>query len=269
MAESIVSADYAHNMAGKLSHYHDRHQILYIKSGVASITIDHRHYQAKAGAIVLISRYERHSIKVESADYARYSVHISPAVSAVNSEQSALLSVLVNRPDNFRHVIDTHPYEHKLDGLFEEILSEMENRGQMNQEMLNLLLFQVLIMLFRLLPENFYIADSKHAKIVQDIQTLFSTQYFQTYSLNSLAEQYNLSPYYLSHMFKKATGYSVMGHLQTCRIVAAKKYLAESEYDVSEIVELCAFSDHSNFTRVFKRHTGCTPSQFREKYRKH
>ena len=58
-----------------------------------------------------------------------------------------------------------------------------------------------------------------------------------------------------------------MGYLQSCRMVAAKKYLAGTSKSIGEIVEICGFSDSSNFSRSFKEQVGCTPSEFRKKYR--
>ena len=57
-----------------------------------------------------------------------------------------------------------------------------------------------------------------------------------------------------------------MGYLQSCRMAAAKKYLAETDLEVGAIVDKCGFSDSSNFSRSFKRVTGSTPTKFRAQF---
>ena len=72
-----------------------------------------------------------------------------------------------------------------------------------------------------------------------------------------------MSASHLSHIFKSVAGVSTMAYLKACRIAAAKRYLAQTELPVGEIVERCGFSDSSNFSRTFREQTGMSPSEFR------
>ena len=74
----ILSAEYAQNTNGKSTHYHNCHQLLYITHGQIRITVSGSEYVAGPGTAVLISRFEEHSIQVESHSYQRYTLQIAP-----------------------------------------------------------------------------------------------------------------------------------------------------------------------------------------------
>ena len=95
-----------------------------------------------------------------------------------------------------------------------------------------------------------YIYDNLHRKI----------------TLEMLAEKVSLSPAYLSKLFHKETGMTVSGYIIKKRIEAAENMLKFSEYSCLEISEYLCFSSESHFIQVFKKHTGYTPKNYRERF---
>lgn len=82
-------------------------------------------------------------------------------------------------------------------------------------------------------------------------------------SLAEVAAEVELSPSYVSTLFRRDTGESLLRFVARRKIEAAKRLLtAESHLPVSEIAERCGYSDYRYFTRVFKRITGVTPTEF-------
>ncbi len=84
--------------------------------------------------------------------------------------------------------------------------------------------------------------------------------------IEDLAEQTELTPGYLSVLFKKETGQTFTDYVMTRRIETAKNMLQYSEYSAAEISEILAFSSQSYFIRCFRRKTGMTPRQFHRQY---
>ena len=110
----------------------------------------------------------------------------------------------------------------------------------------------------------FVSAASANLSTVDQIKELFESADSAPYTLESLADRFHLSPFYLSHLFKNVTGISVMNYLLSCRMAHAKRLLADSDCSVDKIVSSCGFSDASNFCRIFKKQTGMTPGMFRK-----
>jgi AraC family transcriptional regulator len=82
-------------------------------------------------------------------------------------------------------------------------------------------------------------------------------------SIEEMAARIDVAPSYLIRAFREATGDPPHRWLMRKRIDQAKLLLLSSELTISDISELCGFSDQSHFTRVFKQIEGTTPGVWR------
>lgn len=85
-------------------------------------------------------------------------------------------------------------------------------------------------------------------------------------TLDKLAEISRMSPTYISKLFHKEVGVTISDYITKKRIEAAKNMLRYSEHTCIEITECLCFSSESHFIQVFKKHTGYTPKNYREKF---
>jgi AraC family transcriptional regulator len=81
-------------------------------------------------------------------------------------------------------------------------------------------------------------------------------------SLETLAEQAEISQYHFARLFKEATGFTPYKFVIKCRIERAKDLILHSQLNMAEIALKVGFNSQSNFTQNFKRFTGVTPKQF-------
>lgn len=77
-----------------------------------------------------------------------------------------------------------------------------------------------------------------------------------------IADHVKLSRSYLSDLFSKEMGESLIETLTRIRIEEAKRKLRSGEMKVYEIAEAVGFSDSKSFAKTFKRLVGCTPKEF-------
>lgn len=84
-------------------------------------------------------------------------------------------------------------------------------------------------------------------------------------SLNATAEFLKVNASYLSNLFKKETGYTLTSYVNKKRMEQAAYLLASTTLPISAIAQQCGILDDNYFTKLFKKHRGVTPSQFREK----
>lgn len=82
--------------------------------------------------------------------------------------------------------------------------------------------------------------------------------------LAEAAEAVNLSESHLSRLFKEVTGINFLQYLNAKRINNAISSLRNPRLNVSDISLECGFPNPGYFSKMFKKYTGRTPSQFRD-----
>lgn len=250
----IKSAYFTQDKHKNPTHYHDNHQIILVVSGNIKITVNGKSLMAKPHSLIIFSRWENHLIEVVSDNYERYILRLNPSY-------DRLYSILSNRPDGFMNIIDTGEDFEEFEAVFKRICEEKNSSCELSEDMLEALTRMLMVMLHRKIPHITY------NELVSELQRKFEADFSKTYKLDSLARECSVSVSTLAHEFKKVTGTSVMEYLTFCRISSAKNMLAKSASDIGKIVEECGFSDASNFSRTFKKHTGMSPTDFRKKYK--
>ncbi|MHC1681847.1 MAG: helix-turn-helix domain-containing protein [Clostridiaceae bacterium] len=88
---------------------------------------------------------------------------------------------------------------------------------------------------------------------------------YEKFSHEDIAKAVGVSSSYLSILFKKEVGISVTEYIQKTKISEAKTLINYSNTPLPEICSSLNFVDQSYFTKVFKKFTGLTPKQYREK----
>ena len=105
---------------------------------------------------------------------------------------------------------------------------------------------------------------SRYSYIVGKAITIISYDILADLSLNSIAVQLNVSPAYLSGLFKKECGCTLTEYVNKVRLEQAIRLLEKSEKQVQTIAYECGFQDPNYFIRLFKKHTCMTPGQYRK-----
>ena len=96
-----------------------------------------------------------------------------------------------------------------------------------------------------------------------DALSYIRQHHMQNLTLEDVAAQVYVSPYYLSHLFKEKLGVTFVEYLTRVRVEMAKSYLLNTQLPVAAIAERVGYEDPSYFGKVFRRLTGSTPKGFR------
>lgn len=106
----------------------------------------------------------------------------------------------------------------------------------------------------------------KHTDVVATIKEYILANFDRKLTLEDIARQVYLSNSYVSSIFKKETGLSVVDYANQIRIDRSKRLLIETDLSISFISSRCGFDDQSYFTRMFKKFVGMSPRNYRDTY---
>jgi len=104
---------------------------------------------------------------------------------------------------------------------------------------------------------------------VKELKQIIQDQVDTNLSLTNISKSLDINPSYLSREFSKHFNNLSFGEYnRKLRIEKAIELIQQNKYSLTEIAYLTGFSDQSHFTRIFKQHTGKSPSGYKKEMKK-
>lgn len=110
--------------------------------------------------------------------------------------------------------------------------------------------------------------NSKNVNIIRGAKKFIRTNYKKKIRLEDISKVVCLSPYYLSHIFKKEAGFTLFQYLTNVRVEEAKRLLETTQWNTTRISFEVGCTDQSYFCKVFKKIEGISPYKYRKTMRK-
>lgn len=85
-------------------------------------------------------------------------------------------------------------------------------------------------------------------------------------ALSDVAREFHYNKNYLSRLFRRKTGMSIGGYINTLKISQAKHLLYETIYPIKQIAGMLGYTDDKYFMRLFKQYEHMSPTQFRNAF---
>jgi transcriptional regulator GlxA family with amidase domain len=104
--------------------------------------------------------------------------------------------------------------------------------------------------------------------VIKKAQEFIENNYAEKITVDNLASMLALSRRHLERRFKKATSNTVVEYMQRVRIEAAKMSLETIRENVNEVMYNVGYTDTKAFRMIFKKITGLSPIEYRNKYSK-
>lgn len=221
------------------------HSLTYRKQGTVKINIGDKTLISTAGCITLTPKKQSYSTKIMQ-DTHLIAIHFDcldenmyniPFVLDSNNQQLRQLFELVVKKYS---TDDVNNYE--CFSYFYKILAEIEKHFRKKQES-------------KIIPAILE-AKSKIEKNFAD----------NNFNIDSLVSELPISASYLRNAFKKAYSVSPIDYLKYVRQQNAISLLSSSYYSVEELAEKCGYSSASYFIQAFRKSTGYSPLQYKEKF---
>ncbi|HTS17813.1 MAG TPA: helix-turn-helix domain-containing protein [Verrucomicrobiae bacterium] len=103
----------------------------------------------------------------------------------------------------------------------------------------------------------------QQSPLLQKIEAQMASPSDQALTVRELAERLHISPCYFCKLFRKQTGLTFTAYRTQVRVETAKRLLLDPTRRISEAAYEAGFDSIPYFNRAFRRHVGCSPSEFR------
>ena len=106
-------------------------------------------------------------------------------------------------------------------------------------------------------------------QFVDIVEDYIYTNYMNSITIDEIAQMVYTTPTYLCYKFKKARGVTINEYITGVRIKAAKKILSEnSGIRIADVANCVGYNDAVYFSRLFKKHTGLNPNEWRKQLKR-
>ena len=158
----------------------------------------------------------------------------------------------------------TGHYFERLCGLMQELLFEYENDEEPNESYMQFLFCSICTLIIKCFESR----PKQHSKILFiKIVAELVKHLNESITVDEIAKSFGVSGRYFRKIFAEHDGASPAQFVIDMRLRRAKTLLSCSDKSITEIAFSCGFYDSSHLTRVFKKHEGTTPKEYRKKSR--
>ncbi len=242
-------------------HRHNWFEITYVTGGEGVITTNSVPTKVKRGDLYISYPNDIHSIQTDKDNLLKYSfLAFWPQDPEIQKEFERMM-VLHNDPK--QRVL----HNENVERLIDNSISEAVLNDRFSDDMIVSALNQITRYVIR---DVFSSAKTEKLK-VSSAEELCSgmSNYIRTHinsmdSLEDLAEYFGYSYGYLTGVYRKTTGDTLIKCYTACRAEAAKALISEGDLNFTEIAEVLKFSSVYSFSRAFKNHIGMTPSEYKK-----
>lgn len=107
--------------------------------------------------------------------------------------------------------------------------------------------------------------SSRHTEIVESAQRYIHEHITEVIRLDEIANEVYVSPNYLSSVYKKVTGKSLIEYIHQEKVAYAKTLMEQSPSSVADVARQLGFENVYYFSKIFKKETGFPPSHYQRR----
>ena len=246
-------------------------EINYCKEGRCECSFsEHEYCYMSAGDLSFCSLQENsHQSEFPTAHY--HGITITVDFSGITDEMKNVLELLsvnierikeLSRIQNFTIIRANETIGHIFSELYK--VPEKIRHGYIRVKVLELLL---VLTEFDFMDRKIERAHFSEAQIgaVKKIHAFLVEHFDEHYTIEFLAERFEISPTVMKKCFKGVYGDSVYAYMKRYRLQVAERLLKESQMTIGEIAEKIGYLNPNKFTSAFRAEYGIPPTLFRKK----
>ena len=234
-------------------------RVYFVLSGTLHIRIGLRNYEYGADEITMVNPHEPFSITQGGAVVAAFDLELSSIEAETSDLWFSRNPTVESEPDPL------YVLKSLLARFVKFNVDIKEDKTLLNRSMYYAIVHHLLTF-FRVNKPKLQNSTNSRAELMDSIARYIDRNYKQPLSLNELAEQFYLSPPYLSKMFKQLYGTTFSSYLMDIRLQNCLEELSSKEKSIEELSEQFGFPNSRSFISHFKKKYGITPGHYRKQH---
>lgn len=251
---------------------HDFWEMVYVDKGTVQVCRDEEELILKQGEIIFHEPNEFHAIRsLDSAPnfFVICFSCVSPAMAyfrkhsaKLDKELKTFLASIISEAEK-TYVIPKNDPDLKE-------LKRKENAPLGGEQLIKTYLEQLLIFLLRAFNNgggfaSFPQKETQTDALVEAIKQYLTQRVEETIRLEDICSEFDYSRSFLNKRFRARMGMSLAAYATQLKVEEAKRLIRETDRNFAQISEQLSFENPQYFSRVFKRCTGMTPTEFRNR----
>jgi YesN/AraC family two-component response regulator len=248
------------------THLHDCYELFYFISGDLVYYIEGQAYKLYPNDLILTNSKELHRIMFNSkAVYERKFIHFTPEyISSFQTGEYNMLYYMDNRKlGYFNRIPAKDVLEHGIGELWESIEQALVDGTAASQIMSKAIFVQMLLTINKVFA-NYHepLTDRhKHDHKIINILDYINKNLDEKITLDLLQTKFFVNKYYLCHLFKINTGFTVLEYITYKRIMKALELIVTG-IPALDVAHAVGYGDYSTFYKAFKNITGYSPKHY-------
>lgn len=248
------------------THIHNCYEIYYYISGDLTYHIEGQSYKLNKHDLIITNTRELHRIVFDSKEgYEREFIHFKPEyISSFQTEEYNMLNFIQKRKLGHFNKINAEDVLSKgIDKLWQQISKHAHEKSPESSIMIKAIFVQMLIEINNIYSKNKNAIRTsfEYDEKIIDILKYINENLEKKITLNLLENEFHISKYYLCHLFKVNTGFTVIEYIIYKRIMRAEELLL-SGIPIIDVSNEVGFGDYTNFYKSFKKILGVSPKKY-------
>lgn len=246
-------------------------ELIYVIEGTGIQTVNKNHFNYRKGNLFLLTPQDIYSFDIDAPTtffFVRFNkLYIKDKINKDNDAIKQVEYILQNASHKPGCILKNKTDKPLIASLVNSILNEQTNQQiyytRISEQIVNTIITVVARNIALKLPKNI---KETTGEPVLEILNYIQQNIFEPENLKAkkLSEHFNISLNYLGRYFKKQTGDTLQNYIINYKIRLVETRLLHSDMRINEIAYEFNFTDESHLNRIFKKHKGMNPSEFRK-----
>ena len=245
-------------------HFHEDIEVVLCLSDGGNFFINNKLYPLKSGRLFLINEAVLHR-SIADSDYRRYILHIPLSSLTQLSTSKTSFKSFLTAPCLYKN-LEKEDTEKLCRSFFN---CETFKENSFGSDIKRIMGFAYLLLEvfgnFQNAEGEVLVQDNVDFERVTPILNYISEHLSELLTLDIISSSFFINKYHLCHIFKEATGFSVMEYIIHLRVIKARGLL-RTGMRVQEVSEAVGFQNNQHFIRTFGNLTGTSPKKYANEY---